>query len=257
MKEKEISSGKKEREGRTGLISAIVLAAGSGKRMGTKVQKQFLDLGGYPVLYYSLRAFEESPVDEVVLVTGERQIDFCRREIVEKYGFQKVKEVTAGGAERYHSVFRGLNCLSDEASLVLIHDGARPFVDRGIIERTIADAEKYGACVAGMPSKDTVKIADEGGFAATTPDRSLVWTVQTPQAFRRELICRAYKAMMESEALQQGITDDAMVVERMTGEPIRLTEGSYENIKVTTPEDMAVAEAILKRNQDRNGEKNL
>ena len=257
MKEKEISSGKKEREGRRGLISAIVLAAGSGKRMGTKVQKQFLDLGGYPVLYYSLRAFEESPVDEVVLVTGERQIDFCRREIVEKYGFQKVKEVTAGGAERYHSVFRGLNCLSDEASLVLSHDGARPFVDRGIIERTIADAEKYGACVAGMPSKDTVKIADEGGFAATTPDRSLVWTVQTPQAFRRELICRAYKAMMESEALQQGITDDAMVVERMTGESIWLTEGSYENIKVTTPEDMAVAEAILKRNQDRNGEKTL
>ena len=102
-----------------------------------------------------------------------------------------------------------------------------------------------------------MKIADEGGFAATTPDRSLVWTVQTPQAFRRELICRAYKAMMESEALQQGITDDAMVVERMTGESIWLTEGSYENIKVTTPEDMAVAEAILKRNQDRNGEKTL
>lgn len=257
MKEKGIPSGMKGQENSTGLISAIVLAAGSGKRMGTKVQKQFLDLGGYPVLYYSLRAFEDSPVDEIILVTGESQIDFCRKEIVEQYGFQKVKTVTAGGAERYHSVFRGLNCLSAETSLVLIHDGARPFVDQGIIGRTIEDAQKYGACVAGMPAKDTVKIADREGFAETTPDRSLVWTVQTPQAFNRELICRAYKAMMESEALQQGVTDDAMVVERMTGEPIRLTEGSYENIKVTTPEDMAVAEAILKRKQGSGREKAL
>lgn len=232
-------------------VSAIVLAAGQGKRMGSRIQKQFLDLGGYPVLYYSLKTFEESQVSQVILVTGEQEIEFCRREIVERYGFSKVKAVVAGGAERYHSVYQGLKQVSASSDIVLIHDGARPFADTDMIDRTIRAAEEFQACAAGMPSKDTVKIADENGFAASTPERSRVWMVQTPQAFSRALIWNAYQAMMEDESLQQGVTDDAMVVERLTGVSVRLVEGSYENMKVTTPEDMEVAAAILKRRGDR------
>lgn len=232
-------------------VSAIVLAAGQGKRMGSRIQKQFLDLGGYPVLYYSLKTFEESQVSQVILVTGEQEIEFCRREIVERYGFSKVKAVVAGGAERYHSVYQGLKQVPASSDIVLIHDGARPFVDADMIDRTIRAAEEFQACAAGMPSKDTVKIADENGFAASTPERSRVWMVQTPQAFSRVLIWKAYQAMMEDESLQLGVTDDAMVVERLTGIPVRLVEGSYENMKVTTPEDMEVAAAILKRRGDR------
>lgn len=228
-------------------ISAIVLAAGRGKRMGTKVQKQFLNLDGYPVLYYSLKAFEESRVDEIILVAGQQEVSFCQTQIVEKYGFQKVSAVVPGGAERYHSVYEGLKALSSQSEFVLIHDGARPFLDQGVIERAIEGAKAYGACATGMPSKDTVKIADKDGFAISTPDRSMVWTIQTPQAFSRELIWKAYHSMMEDEKSQMGITDDAMVVERMTSERVYLAEGSYENMKVTTPEDMEVAEAILKR----------
>ena len=220
---------------------AIVLAAGQGKRMGTRIQKQFLDLGGYPVLFYSLNAFEKSQVDQVILVTGKQEMEFCRQDLVERYGFSKVKAVVAGGAERYHSVYEGLKQVPDSSAIVLIHDGARPFVDSEIIDRTIEAAEQFGACAAGMPSKDTVKIAD------ATPDRSRVWMVQTPQAFSRSLICQAYETMMGDASLQQGVTDDAMVVERLTGVPVRLVEGSYENIKVTTPEDMEVAAAVLKR----------
>lgn len=232
-------------------VSAIVLAAGQGKRMGSRIQKQFLDLGGYPVLYYSLKTFEESQVSQVILVTGEQEIEFCRREIVERYGFSKIKAVVVGGAERYHSVYQGLKQVSASSDIVLIHDGARPFVDTDMIDRTIRAAEEFQACAAGMPSKDTVKIADENGFAASTPERSRVWMVQTPQAFSRALIWNAYQAMMEDESLQQGVTDDAMVVERLTGVSVRLVEGSYENMKVTTPEDMEVAAAILKRRGDR------
>lgn len=183
----------------------------------------------------------------MILVTGKQEMEFCRQDLVERYGFSKVKAVVAGGAERYHSVCEGLKQVPDSSAIVLIHDGARPFVDSEIIDRTIEAAEQFGACAAGMPSKDTVKIADENGFAASTPDRSRVWMVQTPQAFSRSLICQAYETMMEDESLQQGVTDDAMVVERLTGVPVRLVEGSYENIKVTTPEDMEVAAAVLKR----------
>lgn len=232
-------------------MCAVVLAAGQGKRMGSRIQKQFLDLGGYPILFYSLKAFEESQAEQIILVTGEREIEFCRREIVEKYGFSKVKAVVAGGAERYHSVYEGLKQVPDSSDIVLIHDGARPFVDSEIIDRAIRAAEEFGACAVGMPSKDTVKIADENGFAASTPERSRVWTVQTPQAFSRTVIWQAYQTMMGDESLQRGVTDDAMVVERLAGIPVRLTEGSYENIKVTTPEDMEVAAAILKRRSVR------
>lgn len=231
-------------------VAAIVLAAGKGTRMQSKVHKQFLLLDGKPLLWYSLQAFEQSQVQDVILVTGEESVEYCQKEVVERFDFQKVRAVTAGGKERYHSVYAGLNVLLKECrygaeDFVMIHDGARPFADADLIERIRHEVQIYGACVAGMPSKDTIKISDEEGFAVQTPKRQYVWTIQTPQAFSYSLIKGAYDKMMEREDCQQGITDDAMVVERMTDKKVRLTEGSYRNIKVTTPEDMVTAEAFL------------
>lgn len=233
--------------------TAIVLAAGQGKRMGTKIQKQFLDLKGKPVLWYSLHAFEMSEwIDEIILVTGEDLISYCKEEILERYGFQKVHAVVAGGAERYHSVYRGLQAISDvEQRIVFIHDGARPFLTEDMIERVYKETLDHGACVVGMPVKDTIKIADENGFIRETPKRSLVWQIQTPQVFDAELIVPAYRQVIEreQELLDKGvqITDDAMVVETMCAHPVKLVQGSYENMKLTTPEDLKVAEAFLDR----------
>ena len=233
--------------------TAIILAAGQGKRMGTKVQKQFLNLGGKPVLWYALYAFENSPViNDIILVTGADLVEYCQREIVEKYGFCKVRSVTAGGAERYHSVWKGLCAMEDkENRIVFIHDGARPFVDEPMLERVYADVCKYEACVVGMPVKDTIKIADTDGFIKETPKRSLVWQIQTPQVFSASLICYAYEELgrREKELLDRGIqiTDDTMVVEEICGRKVRLTEGSYENMKLTTPEDLEIAETFLRR----------
>ena len=218
---------------------AIVLAAGQGKRMKSKVQKQYLLIKEKPVLYYTLHAFEKSPfISAIILVTGRDEIEYCKHEIVEKYDFTKVQKIVAGGKERYHSVYEGIQAI-DEADYVFIHDGARPFVDEGIIERVCAAVEEHKACVVGMPVKDTIKIADEDGFAAQTPDRRKVWQVQTPQTFEYQLIKNAYEKLLEEEP--EGITDDAMVVETMTEHKVKLVEGSYRNIKITTPEDLEIA----------------
>ena len=223
---------------------AVVLAAGKGKRMHSAVQKQFLMLGGKPVIFYSLEQFEQCPfIKEIVLVTGEEEIDYCRKEIVEKFDFQKVKKIVAGGAERFLSVYNGLKaCTCD---FVYIHDGARPFVDQAILERTREDVKRYGACVAGMPVKDTIKISDGDGYADVTPPRSRVWMVQTPQVFAYSCIKDAYDKLIADGRID--VTDDAMVLECMTGQKTKLTLGSYENIKITTPEDLEIAEVFAAR----------
>ena len=222
--------------------TAIVLAAGSGKRMNSQVHKQYLIIQDRPVLYYSLKAFEDSAVDEIVLVVGKGEEEFCRKEIVDKYGISKVKAIVEGGKERYHSVFEGLKQTSD-ADYVLIHDGARPFVNQDIIRRCMQEVQKYQACVVGMPVKDTIKIADEEGYAKQTPDRKNVWLIQTPQTFSYALIYEAYEEMLKTE--DTAITDDAMVLERIKGKKSKLIEGSYRNIKITTPEDLLIANVYL------------
>ena len=222
--------------------TAIVLAAGSGKRMNSKVHKQYLIIQDRPVLYYSLKAFEDSAVDEIVLVVGKGEEKFCRKEIVDKYGISKVKAIVEGGKERYHSVFEGLKQTSD-ADYVLIHDGARPFVNQDIIRRCMQEVQKYQACVVGMPVKDTIKIADEEGYAKQTPDRKNVWMIQTPQTFSYALSYEAYEEMLKTE--DTAITDDAMVLERIKGKKSKLIEGSYRNIKITTPEDLLIANVYL------------
>lgn len=222
--------------------AAIVLAAGSGKRMNSQVHKQYLIIQDRPVLYYSLKEFEDSAVDEIVLVVGKGEEEFCRREIVDKYGISKVKAIVEGGKERYHSVFEGLKQTSD-VDYVLIHDGARPFVNQDIIRRCMQEVQKYQACVVGMPVKDTIKIADEEGYAKQTPDRKNVWMIQTPQTFSYALIYEAYEEMLKTE--DTAITDDAMVLERIKGKKSKLIEGSYRNIKITTPEDLLIANVYL------------
>ena len=224
--------------------TAIVLAAGQGKRMNSKAQKQFLELGGKPLLYYSLKCFQDSGmIRDIILVTGAESVPFCKEEIVEKYGLTKVTKVIPGGKERYDSVYEGLlSC--ENSDFVLIHDGARPFITEEIIRRGIQGVEKTGACVIGMPSKDTVKIADTQGYVAETPDRSTVWTIQTPQIFEYRLIREAHEKIRCRD--MSAITDDAMVVEQETGVKVALVEGSYKNIKITTPEDLDIAEIFLK-----------
>ena len=237
-------------------VSAVVLAAGRGRRMNSDIPKQFLPLSGKPVLYYSLKAFEDSRVEKLVIVTSKEEIPYVEKEIVQKYDFRKVCAVVEGGRERYFSVLNGLKALyaiqdveALQDSYVLIHDGARPFVSGEIIERCIEGAARYGACVAGMPVKDTIKLASEDGFAVSTPKRSLVWMVQTPQAFSFPLIYDAYCELEKKDEtlVKQGIsvTDDASVVELFTEKRVKLVEGSYENIKITTPEDLEIAETFL------------
>ena len=227
-----------------GRCTAIVLAAGQGKRMHSKIQKQFLEIGGKPVLYYSLHCFQESTlIRDIILVTGEEMISYCEQEIVKKYGFSKVRKVTAGGKERYDSVYAGLLCCQD-TDYVYIHDGARPFITEEMVQRGYEAVKRNNACVMGMPSKDTVKLADSSGYVKETPDRKIVWNIQTPQIFSYDLIRGAYESIRKKD--MTGVTDDAMVVEQETGTKILLVEGSYQNIKITTPEDLAIAEAFLR-----------
>lgn len=227
--------------------SAVVLAAGSGTRMGGGTKKQYMLLGDKPIVYYPLNVFQESFIDEIVLVVSAGDVDYCRREIVERYGFQKVSHIIEGGRERYDSVAAGLRAA--DCDFVFIHDGARPFPTQEMLDRLLQCVEKEGACVAGMPVKDTVKIAGADGCIASTPDRRCVWQVQTPQVFAYGLIRDAYECLMEKkdELTAQGVavTDDAMVVEHFAGHKVKLVEGSYGNIKITTREDIRIAEALL------------
>ena len=226
-------------------IGAVILAGGQGRRMNSQVQKQYMMLAGRPLIAYALEAFEGGPVDEMVLVVGAGEEAYVRQAILEPLGLKKVTAVVPGGKERYHSVYEGLKALAD-CDYVLIHDGARPLVTEEIIERAICGAAAEQACVVGMPVKDTIKISDSLGYAADTPDRSLLWQIQTPQAFAYPLVRAAYDRLMADPSLQTGITDDAMVVETCASEKVKLVEGSYENLKVTTPEDLVLAEALLK-----------
>ena len=223
--------------------TAIVLSAGKGSRMGSSVHKQYLLLCGRPVIYYTLKAFEESPVDEIVLVTGEGEEEYCRKEIVEKYKLHKVTKIVKGGKERYHSVFQGLSAC-EHTDYVLIHDGARPFIGQEVIRHTMDEVQKKHACIAAVPVKDTIKKVDENGKVEDTPPRKSLYTVQTPQAFSYSLIYDSYQKMIADG--REDVTDDAMVVEQETGTKILLVEGSYQNIKITTPEDLAIAEALLR-----------
>ena len=236
-------------------IYAIVVAGGTGRRMGTDIPKQYMEIHGKPLLYYTLKAFEESAVDGVSLVVSGDRLQYAVSEIVDPYQLQQVIRICEGGAERFHSVFHALDDLSDiaqEDDIVLIQDGARPFVTAELI-RDIAEAvQTYGAAIAAVPAKDTIKIADADGFVAATTVRANTWQIQTPQGFRYGEILAAYKKLFadlqtDQAAITPGqVTDDSMVFERAFPEKkVKLIKSSYNNIKITTPEDFEVAKERL------------
>lgn len=229
--------------------------------------KQFMPLCGKPLICYALEAVEHSEViDDCILVTGVKDIVRVTEEIVKKYHYHKVDTVIAGGEERYASVASAMRLiLSGDMAVpnrdgyVFVHDGARPFLTENILKDTYEAVRKYGACVSAVRSKDTIKIADKEGFVKETPNRNDIWNIHTPQVFRTELITAAYAALEKNlrELKQKGvhITDDAMVVEYFTDHKVKLVEGSYENIKLTTPEDLVVAEKILEKIKNEKNKK--
>lgn len=231
-------------------ISAIVLAGGKGSRMNSDIQKQYLLLHGRPVLYYALQAFQNSSVDEIILVVGNGIIEnlseeeYCKKQIIDKYHFNKVKHIVIGGNERYDSVMNGLEKIYKNTDYVLIHDGARPCITVELIEHCIQDVVVYKACVAAVPVKDTIKMVDLKDYAVSTPDRNTLWQIQTPQCFEYSLIQKAYHDMMADKE-KSNITDDAMVVEKYSENKVKMTHSSYKNIKITTPEDLQIANAFL------------
>lgn len=228
-------------------FAAIVLSAGTGSRMKSDIPKQYMQLNGKPVICYSLEAFEKAGFSSIVLVCGKDDVEYCKREIVQKYGYTKVKEVVPGGKERYHSVYEGLKAVQN-TDYVFIHDGARPMLSQDTIARLKERVQIEKAAVAGMPVKDTIKIVDEDQYVAETPERKYVWQVQTPQCFSFSLIYDAYTGIIEDENAGipiPPVTDDAMVLSYATDHEIKMVEADYRNLKITTPEDLLVAKVFL------------
>lgn len=266
---------------------AIVLAGGSGSRMNSDVAKQYMLINGKEVIFYSLSTFQKNEhITDIVLVARNEDLEYCRKEIVNKYGFDKVRRIVSGGAERYDSVYQGLLAVKDifmadlsagnskignlkngeqvcandnskngeqvcvdDNQIVLIHDGARPFVTNKMINASIACATEMGACTIGVPVKDTIKIVDEDMNGVETPDRKWLYQIQTPQTFEYKLIMTAYEKMYLKQngvptCEKAGITDDTMLVELYIGIKSKVILGSYENIKITTPEDINIAEIL-------------
>lgn len=224
--------------------SAVVVAAGKGTRFGTQRPKQFEMLMGKPVLYYTLKALCDCDIiDEIILVTSEDMIEFCDEEIVRKYGLEKVEAIVVGGKERYESVMAGLMGVDISADYVFIQDGARPLINDKIIRDGFETVVKYGTAVAAIPTTDTVKVTDNDNVVISTPDRRNTWRIQTPQIFEYKLILNAYFSLTEED--KDGITDDAMVIEKKTDVPVHLYMASEDNIKITKPDDLKLAEDIL------------
>ena len=226
---------------------ALVVAGGKGVRMGGDVPKQYRVLGDKPVLWHALSSFERSEyIDAIVLVVGAEDIEYCRREILGRGGFTKVRSLVPGGREREDSVRAGLEATREEDALVLVHDAVRPFVSQELIERVVLAAERWGAAVPTQPVVETIKVVEEEWISAT-PERHTLQAAQTPQGFRRALLYRAH-----SQGQGMGATDDAMLVERL-GESVRTVVGAEENRKLTTPADWAWATQYIAENRDMDG----
>lgn len=228
-------------------VRVLIPAAGAGRRMETGTNKQYLELAGRPVLARTLQVFEQHPlIDSITIIVAAAEVDFCQQEIVASGRFSKVAAVVAGGAERQDSVYCGLQaCGAVDDDLILIHDGARPLVTAAMIDRVVAAVRQDGACLAAVPAKDTVKVVRDG-CVVDTPDRETLWLAQTPQAFRYDLIRAAH-----DRAAAEGVraTDDAQLAE-WAGARVRVVEGDYRNLKITTPEDLPVAERLLAGEQE-------
>ncbi|MBQ6369479.1 MAG: 2-C-methyl-D-erythritol 4-phosphate cytidylyltransferase [Parasporobacterium sp.] len=231
--------------------AAIVLSGGKGLRFGSDIPKQYMEIGGKSILAYAVNAFEKSDVDEIVIVAAQEHIGRCRKIVLDS-GFKKVTDVIPGGAQRYDSVLMGLRHLMSEEreipEIVLIHDGARPFIRPETVNEIIRCVMAHGAAIAAVPCTDTIKIADENGCIVSTTDRTRTWAAQTPQAFRMEEICRAYEEVIGNAHPENltGITDDAMVYQMAYPEcSVRLVNAGTQNFKITAADDMIRAESML------------
>ena len=226
------------------MCSAVVVAAGSSTRFGGERPKQFCEINGKPLLYYSLKTLCDSEIiDEIIIVTSEEWIEYCTDEIVRKYGFDKVDGIVLGGDTRIESVRAGVMVCDIASDYVFIHDGARPLITEDIIRRGYETVLKYDTAVAAIPSTDTIKKANADGVVLSTPDRRELWRIQTPQIFKYDLILKAYFDIDDKD--KEEITDDAMLIERKTDRDVHLFMGSEENIKITTAADMKFLLAIL------------
>jgi len=223
-------------------LTVLVPAAGAGRRMQAGINKQYLALDNRPILAHTLELFDRSPeVRSIWVIVPEAEIEYCREDVTKRFGFKKIEGIVAGGRERQDSVRNGLRaCQLEDEAIVLIHDGARPFFDPAMINSVAQQAAETGACVVGVPVKETIKQVAAGRIIST-PERNTLWLAQTPQAFRYRLIMQAH-----DQAVADGYlgTDDASLLER-TGHPVAMIAGDYRNIKITTPEDLAIARALL------------
>jgi 2-C-methyl-D-erythritol 4-phosphate cytidylyltransferase len=231
---------------------AVIPCAGSGVRMGAGRAKQFLEIGDKSILALTLEKFQACPlIDAITLVVPMADIDFCKKEIVERYRLDKVKNIVLGGERRQDSVRLGLEASGDGYDLVVIHDGVRPFVEVELIEKAIAAAKDHRAVITALPAKETVKEVNQAGFVTKTYDRSGIWLVQTPQVFRFTDIMNAHE-----KAVSEGwddVTDDASLVEKMDI-PVKVISGSEYNIKITTPGDMELGCLFLDKTDERNNQ---
>lgn len=223
-------------------VIALIPAAGMGKRMGAGINKQYLLVAGIPIVAHTIAVFDSSPlVDEIYVISPLDEIPYCRSEVVDAHGFAKVRAIVPGGAERQHSVLNGLRAVVSPADddVVLIHDGVRPFVTTEIIERAIETARQTDGALVAVPVKDTIKVVVDGTIRETPPRENL-WQAQTPQAFRYGVIRDAHERAATDGFLG---TDDTSLVERL-GKEVKVVMGDYRNIKITTPEDLILAEAF-------------
>ncbi len=217
-------------------------AAGKGKRMGNVLSKPYLLIGGRPILSYVLESLSRSDaIQEIIVVTRKEEIELCKKEVVDKYNFGRVSSILPGGDKRQDSVYQGLKSIKKETDIVLIHDGVRPFLNQRLLNEIIKCAFQYKSAIAAIPVKDTLKKVDSEGWVGETVSRDAVWYIQTPQAFEYHLIMKAYEEAFKNNFYG---TDDAMLVERC-GCQVKIVVGTPQNIKITMPEDLTMAEAIL------------
>lgn len=225
------------------MVTAIFPAAGQGRRMKAEVNKIFLELAENPILSYTVVAFSKCEViDDLIIVAAPDEVDFVKKLLSEVQGL-KPWQVVAGGSERQYSIANALAVLPKETEIVLVHDAARPLIDMRVIEDVVEQTRIHGATIAAVPAKSTIKVVNASGVVTATPDRNTLWTVQTPQGFRADILLKAYE-----KAARDGFlgTDDASLVERM-GIEVNVVRGEYKNLKITTPDDLIMAEAFLKR----------
>ena len=222
--------------------SVVIVSAGRGSRMKADINKQFLKIGDKEVIAHTIDKFYNNEnIGEIIIVVREDEKEFFKENVIDKYGYKNIK-IAFGGKERQDSVYNGLKALDKNCEIVLIHDGARPFVTDEIIEKSIECAQKYNCAIVGVPVKDTIKIVNENNDVCDTPSRNKLWSIQTPQVFDYSLIMKAHE---KAKVDKYYGTDDSMLMEYL-GYNVKVVEGSYNNIKITTPEDLKIAEEILR-----------